>query len=102
MRKLTQLTIVLISFLSLHFCRSEDTQKDNLNFKSTTKISETLLGLGLKNISIENNTIHFTTYQDFLYHDKLVNFSDYIIHLNNNVLSTNQSELTTDENGLKN
>jgi len=87
---------------SLNSCRTDDSQnvlEDVSQFKTTNKVSETLLGLGVKKINVEDGIIKFETFGDFLYRDKAVNFSNYTIVSTGGVLKTNESALFIDDDG---
>lgn len=92
----------LVAMSFLNSCRTDDSQtsiEEVSNLKSTDKISETLLSLGVKKINIVDGEVKFETFGDFLYRDKAVNFSNYKIISNKGVLSTNNSSLYIDSDG---
>lgn len=96
------LLVIFGGLLSLSNCRADDSQKglEKLNkLKSTDKVSETLLELGVQRINVREGMITFETFGDFLYREKVVNFSNYTITSENNTLSTKNVSLFIDNNG---
>ena len=92
----------LLLINSLNSCSTDGDQssiEQASNLKSTDKVSETLLGLGVKKINVNDGVIKFETFGDFLYRDKAVNFSNYTIYSSNGVLSTQNSSLYIDRDG---
>ncbi len=72
---------------------SVKTNSVNLVYVSTDLITEDLLDLGVSGINVNNHEISFNTFNDYYFHDQIVNFSNYIVKEGDNYLSLDNSKI---------